>query len=189
MSTVRDRQAGTTIDMIRSDHVARYLLAGSRLKGKKILDLACGCGYGSAILDKSGNDVTGVDIEPEAIAYAEEYYGGPKYLCQRAVDTSGTFDVIVSFETIEHIEHPNQILMIDAPMIFASVPNQEVVPFRAETFAGDEYPHLRHYTPQEFEDLLNGAGFTVAERFCQPTKKGQIESGTNGRTLIYIAHR
>jgi len=183
------RQYGQTIDRIRPDHVARYEFAANRLRGRKVLDLACGCGYGSWILKEAGNDVVGVDISDDAIEYALRHYKGPSYFCQSAAETSGKFDAIVSFETLEHLEDPTDVLVLDAPLIIASVPNEEMYPFRAERFEGDDYPHKRHYTPKQFDELLESAGFTVRERFCQPTKQGKIEEGTDGVFLIYIANR
>ena len=182
------RQCGP-IKSIRRDHTQRYQFAAERLKGKRVLDLACGCGYGSWILHQSGNEVTGVDIEPEAIAYAKEHYQGPTYICQAGEETKGSWDVLVSFETLEHLERPQDVLAIGAKTLIASVPNEERYPFKAENFSGDKYPHQRHYTPDEFHALLNAAGYTVAQRWCQADKHGDIKTGTNGRFLIYVAHK
>ena len=185
-----DRQYGP-IEKIKRDHVNRYLFAAERLRGKKVLDLACGCGYGSWILHGAGNEVTGVDIEPEAIAYAQKHYQGPTYLCQAGEETRGVFDALVTFETLEHLEAPLAVVdSVVAPLVIASVPNEERYPFQAERFAGDKYPHKRHYTPAEFEDLLKSAGYEVTEKFCQQDKQhGDIKPGTDGRFLIYIARK
>lgn len=141
------------------------------------------------MLHHAGNDVTGVDISQEAIDYAKTNYPGPLYECQEASETEGSFDVLVSFETLEHLDDPLEILKIDVPLIICSVPNELKYPFQASHFECDQYPHKRHYTPEQFEDLLESAGFRVSERFCQPTKQGEIQEGTNGRFLIYTAYR
>lgn len=183
----RTRQYGKSIEQIRGDHVKRYLFAADRIKGKKVLDLACGCGYGSWLMHGNGGDVTGIDIEPEAIEYAKKYYQGPTYLCQRAEDTTGKWDALVSFETLEHLEAPETLLRgVQAPLLIASVPNEDRYPFNAATFSGDAYPHKRHYRPKEFEDLLRSAGYMVTERFCQKNKGGDISEGTDGIFLIYV---
>ena len=184
-----DRQYGENLMYIRGDHLQRYFFAANRIRQRKVLDLACGCGYGSWILHGAGNEVTGVDIEAEAIAYAKRYYQGPTYLCQAGEETKGEFDALVTFETLEHLANPQAVLSVQAPLVIASVPNEERYPFDAKTFQGDKYPHLRHYTPKEFEDLLESAGFKVRERFCQPTKNGEIQEGTDGLFLIYVANR
>lgn len=185
----KTRQWGP-IERIRKDHIRRYEFAANRLRGRKVLDLACGCGYGSWILHGAGNNVWGIDISREAIDYAEKHYQGPAYYCQEAKDVSGSWDALVTFETLEHLESPEDLLgKIDAPLVFASVPNEERYPFKEEKFAEDEYPHKRHYTPSQFEKLLNDAGFKVRERFCQHRKDGELLEGTDGEFLLYIANR
>jgi hypothetical protein len=134
--------------------------------------------------------VTGVDIEPEAIAYAKKHYQGPTYLCDAAGWPQGRFDALVSFETIEHLEIPRQVFWsASAPLVIASVPNEERYPFSKEKFAGDKYPHKRHYTPSEFEALLNSAGYEVTDRFCQKDKHGDIHPGSDGMFMIYAARK
>jgi len=182
------RQYGP-IHSIRRDHLQRYFFAAERLKGKRVLDLACGCGYGSWLLHEAGNEVTGVDIEPEAIAYAKKHYQGPSYLCQAGEETKGEWDALVTFETLEHLDKPEAVLAIQAPLVIASVPNEERFPFRAEKFSGDKYPHKRHYTPMEFDLLLNEAGYGVTERWCQKDKHGDVVEGTDGMFLIYVGRR
>ena len=183
------RQYAEDISGIRPDHVERYRFAARRVRGRKVLDLACGCGYGSWILHDAGNLVTGVDIEQEAIDYAQRHYQGPTYICQPGDRTTGHFDALISFETLEHLDKPEEILALDFPLVIASVPNEEHFGFRPEKFSGDKYPHKRHYTPSQFEKLLTDAGFTVRERFCQRDKLGKITEGTEGRFLIYTANR
>jgi SAM-dependent methyltransferase len=189
MSSKPDRQYGR-LDEIRKDHLNRYYFAAARLpKGSKVLDVACGCGYGSWILHAAGMNVTAVDISEEAIAYAKENYPGPEYLCQKAEDIEGQWDAVVSFETLEHLDRPEDLLLsIQTQRLISSVPNQEKYPFKALHFSEDKYPHKRHYTPAEFESLLETTGHPVGEKFCQKDKKpGEVVPGTDGLFLIYIA--
>ena len=187
---MKDRQYGP-LEAIRRDHTERYRFAASKIpKGSKVLDLACGCGYGSWILHEAGMKVTGADIEPEAISYAEKNYPGPAYIRKAAEEIEGQYDAIVTFETLEHIYYPGSILKaIQAPLVIASVPNEERYKFLPKAFEGDKYPHLRHYTPTEFEQLLNGSGLMVVERFCQKDKHGDVEPGTDGVFLISVCTR
>lgn len=97
-------------------HLDRYEFAADCLKSKKawtILDAACGTGYGSDILKKSGaREIIGVDISPEAVKYAQKKYGDG--ICSFKVSDitrlnefeDSRFDAAVSFETIEHIAEP-----------------------------------------------------------------------------------
>jgi SAM-dependent methyltransferase len=184
----KDRQYGT-IDEIRPDHKRRYLYAANVLPvGMRVMDLACGCGYGSWLLHIAGLNVTAVDISEEAIEYAKEHYKGPNYLCQKAEETQGDFDALVTFETLEHLPDPSILLRnIKAKVLIASVPNEERYPFKKENFEGESYPHLRHYTPKEFEGLLYDSGYKVKSMLCQKDKLGYVYPGTDGMFLIAIA--
>ena len=183
----RTRQWGKSLDEIRPDHVARYRFAASKLKPKSfILDIACGCGYGSKLLHDKGFTVYGVDIDEGAIQFARTHHNGPHFIQGEAGDTYGPFDGIVSFETLEHLKNPLETLKnFEAPILWASVPNEEKYPFNPEKFKDDDYPHQRHYTPKEFEELLNKGGFEVVERYCQKDKQGEVVKGTDGIFIIF----
>ncbi len=184
------RQYAVSVDGIRPDHLKRYALAARILPvGSRVLDIACGCGYGSWLMEQASLKVTGVDISQEAIDYAEKHYKGPTYFCQKAEDTKGEWDAIVTFETLEHIHDPAGLLrVVRAPRLIASVPNEEVFHFSHEKFERDEFPHLRHYTPAEFDELLMSCGYEIDLRLCQKDKQGDVSEGTDGRFLIYIAN-
>lgn len=93
-------------------HENKYLWAGNEIKGKKILDIACGIGYGSNLLvqECSASSVTGVDNFPSAINEAKKRYQDKKleFICADATlplpFKDESFDIVVSFETIEHLE-------------------------------------------------------------------------------------
>jgi len=90
-------------------HLERYNFAAERLlSADTVLDAACGSGYGTAILSHSCREISGIDKSPAAITYARERYGGPFYVRSllRRFPTVGKYDVVVSFETIEHIGAP-----------------------------------------------------------------------------------
>lgn len=185
------RQVGQTLEEIRRDHTQRYLFASQRIPSRaKVLDLACGCGYGSWILHSVGLEVTGADISSEAISFAEQHYPGPAYLCQKAEEASGDFDAFVTFETLEHLDEPERLLKsVHAPLVIASVPNENVMPYSAEKFLKDKFPHKRHYTPQQFNELLESCGLKVIERYCQLNKYGDIVPGSDGLFLINVCSR
>jgi 2-polyprenyl-3-methyl-5-hydroxy-6-metoxy-1,4-benzoquinol methylase len=175
-----------------SHHKNRYEFAANLASGR-ILDASCGCGYGSQILSRDGKEVVGVDLSPDAVEWAEEYFPGPKYIVGNIEDEpwEGKFQTVVSLETIEHIKDPTKALQAFRRAcvgeFIASVPNEENYPFKAENFANDESPHYRHYRPQEFEALLTKHGFSVVERCCQASKsKPEMRMGTDGKFLIYV---
>lgn len=102
------------------EHLARYQFSTYYLHGR-VLDLACGSGYGSHMLAKIGkkriNQLVAVDYDPHTIEYAHKRYNHPlvEYRCENAIDPLlpqklGIFDAIISFETLEHIHEEKQFL-------------------------------------------------------------------------------
>jgi len=177
----------------RDDHRNRYEFAP--VSGK-VLDAACGCGYGSKILESRGFKVIGIDIEREAVDWAREWFPGPKYYVADAqLEFPITVDWVVSFETIEHLKAPVVALhnfALISKNIVVSVPNEEVIPFRAEDYGGDKYPHKRHFTPAQLERVMKDAGWEVTGKFTQTDKRGEhakVRPGTDGRFLIFTGVR
>ena len=138
-------------------HLARYELAARYARGR-ILDMACGVGYGTRLLADRGRDVvsaTGVDLAGEAIAYARSRYArdGVTYEHCDAVqfaDADG-FDTVVSLETIEHVPEPAVLfarlvgLLRRRGILIASVPTTPSV---------DVNPHHLHdFTERSFRAL------------------------------------
>lgn len=188
----QSRQWPTTHDGMATHHRVRYELA-TKMAAGRTLDAACGVGYGSQMLLQNSPVVVGVDFSPGAIAWADKYFQGPTYVCGNIEEEpwEGKFETVVSIETIEHLKDPGRALeafrKACVGRFIASVPNEEKYPFKAESFASDESPHYRHYTPKEFDDLLVSHGFTVNERLCQISKsKPWITSGTDGIFLVYV---
>jgi 2-polyprenyl-3-methyl-5-hydroxy-6-metoxy-1,4-benzoquinol methylase len=192
-----DRQVHPEIKGIRPDHTYRYFWARDRALSP-VLDAACGVGYGSRIMADAGHDVVAVDIEPLAIQYGQKHYAHPHIhwvtadLCTRPWGAE-RFNTVVSFETLEHLERPEIALwgfydaLLDGGRLLTSVPNEERMPFKAESFAKDTYPHRRHYTPEQFEKLLTDNGFEVTYRGSQPSKESAVHDGTHGLFLVYAA--
>lgn len=152
-------------------HMQRYGFASGLLSGGRVLDMACGCGYGSALLAEQNPDkqITGIDIDPEAIAYAQANYqrDNLRYLCANAetFSDSGGFDSIVSLETIEHLPNPQRLvdnyasLLAKGGRIIASVPT-------TPTLDGNPH-HLHDFSPRSFYALFRRHGLTPKERYEQ----------------------
>jgi ubiquinone/menaquinone biosynthesis C-methylase UbiE len=95
---------------IHAAHMHRYLAALPLCQGKSVLDIACGEGYGSAMLKKNGaSEVTGADIASDVIARATRIYATPGLtfteadIRARLPFEDDAFDTILSFETLEHV--------------------------------------------------------------------------------------
>mgnify|MGYP001394874467 CR=1 FL=1 len=187
-----ERQLATSLCGIRNDHLARYLWAAERLGDRgRVIDAACGCGYGSSILADRGFTVTAFDIAPDAIEYARSHWDRPGIdwlICDLSSPEFASSDAVVSFETIEHLADPCQFLAAartSAPRLIASVPNQDVIPFVRKRFPF----HHRHYTTDEFAALLGECGWAVTEWFGQKDKFSDVHQGLNGRTIVVDAAR
>ena len=118
---------------ITIEHLHRYALAKEFVKGKKVLDIACGEGYGSHLLAETAEMVQGVDIDEIVIAKAKNKYAGRNLSfvagsVEKIPFETSSFDVVVSFETLEHISahdimlgelkrvlKPGGILLISTP--------------------------------------------------------------------------
>lgn len=103
-------------DITEKEHLDRYNFVKEIAKDKRVLDIACGCGYGSYLIAKEGNakHVEGVDLNEDSIRYGNHRFGEPNIV--RSVGDAQEFikeeefDFIVSFETIEHLPKYDQFL-------------------------------------------------------------------------------
>jgi SAM-dependent methyltransferase len=98
------------------EHWHRYHFAAPWAHGKRVLDIACGEGYGSALLARHARAVTGVDVSPAAVEHARNAYAGVPRLeflqgsCAAIPLPDASIDFAVSFETIEHIHEQSEFL-------------------------------------------------------------------------------
>jgi SAM-dependent methyltransferase len=187
-----ERQVSACLDNIRRDHVARYEFAAQQLGGKRVLDAGCGVGYGSFILANGGCKIRAWDIDRDAIEFARAHYAHENIEFFNVGDNAlpaagGRYDAAVCFEVIEHIWNPARLLNYlhdAAPLLIASVPNEEVFPWNGTAY------HHRHYTSGEFETLLNACGWEVTEWYGQAGAESEVEKNLNGRTIIAVCvHR
>lgn len=153
-----------TVGSAEPDCLARYGLA-KRYASGRVLDAACGCGYGSKILLDSAQLVVGVDESAQAIHWAEEHFQGPYFIQGRIEEEpwTGKFETVVSLETIEHIKDPKEALKALRRACIGTL----------------------IASGKGIEDILNDCGFKVTERFC--LKEGYMHAGTDGDSLIVIA--
>ncbi len=145
-----------------NEHRARYLFAQRFSAGKTVLDVACGAGYGAALLGEKAAAVFGVDLSAEAASHARRHYGSPKVHfaqsnCLTLPFPSGQFHLVTAFEIIEHLEDPEAFLselqrvLHPAGLLVLSTPNRlyyteerdEVNPF-----------HVREFSFAELEETL-----------------------------------
>ena len=103
---------------IAHEHWHRYAFARRLGAGKRVLDVACGEGYGSALLAGVAGSVTGIDIDAAAVAHARQRYAALANVsfAEGSAATlplpDASVDVVVSFETIEHLRRADQPRML-----------------------------------------------------------------------------
>lgn len=145
------------------EHVSRYRFASRYVAERmRVLDVACGCGYGTWQLAASGGQLVGVDIAPDAIAYAKGHYpqSNVRYAvmdCLALGFADQTFDCCVSFETLEHVWNHDQFLreisrvLKSGGRFIVSTPNSRI--YNAAIEAPNPY-HVRELTVAEFGNAL-----------------------------------
>lgn len=158
------------------EHQQRYEFFAPQCRGLKVLDAACGVGYGTRILREQGAScVVGIDLAYDAVNYAASHYGAAcvSFLAgnvQELPFDSHIFDIVLSFETLEHVPHPavflDQVKRVLKPngLFICSTPNKEFVPL-----AGKK-PHNPYHTSEmtldEFKALV-GQRFEIMEQYFQ----------------------
>lgn len=171
---------GEANDRMEADHLERYRFAAHYAAGKRVLDIACGVGYGSHILAEAGAAaVQGVDIMPSNVAYAADRYSAGNLSFETGDLTAFTarepFDLVTSFETIEHVpdyetalDHLAGALRPGGTLLISS-PNRPITSPLARTLAQrPENPfHCREFTPEELSEALERRGLRVAKIFGQ----------------------
>lgn len=152
------------------EHYARYAMAASVIRqftartGSKprVLDAACGEGYGSQLLAPLSQSVLGLDVDAEAIAHARVRYSEANMAFQQADVAAlkldpGSFDVITSFETLEHLHAHDEMLagfkraLAPDGLLLLSSPDKHTY----TDLTGYQNPfHVRELYRHEFEMLL-----------------------------------
>lgn len=184
---------GKSGERIESDHIERYRFTCNYVKNKTVLDIACGFGYAGPLLINAGAlTYVGVDINERLIENATSLFGTDrrKYfqgdIC--SYNPGKLFDIIICFETIEHINdysialsNLNSLLKEDGVLIISS-PNRPVTSPNALRISDkplNKY-HVQEFTINEFKEELIAAGFSV--------KNGNI-FGQRNSYLNYITNR
>jgi 2-polyprenyl-3-methyl-5-hydroxy-6-metoxy-1,4-benzoquinol methylase len=143
-------------------HLAVYEWIAKRVGGMRVLDMACGEGYGSNVLAQTGRSVIGVDANPEAHEHARLRYRRPGLQFERGMveifGEPGQHDAVVFLQTIEHVEDPQAVLrhfrslLAPGGVAYVSTPNVLTLAPPGETKSGNPW-HIREYRAEEFEQL------------------------------------
>lgn len=147
-----------------NEHFARYAFAARLARGKRVLDMGCGAGYGSAELAKHASKVTGLDVSSEAVSYAREHFpaGNVEFLESSAAAVpcpDQCFDLIVAFEVIEHLAEWRRLLeearrlMAPGGQFIVSTPNKSYYQATRAVSGPNPY-HAHEFEFDEFREAL-----------------------------------
>ena len=164
---------------IQDDHLSRYYFATKYVDNKIVLDCACGTGYGTKILSAKAKAVTALDISSEVIDYAKYHYAA-KNITYSIKDInylkgSSYYDIIVSFETIEHIKDYHRLLtnfynlLKTGGLLIISSPNRKSLSLgkRSLTDKPQNKYHHQEFTINELKNILIDIGFKISDVFGQ----------------------
>ncbi len=143
-------------------HLAVYEWIGARVIGGRVIDMACGEGYGSEVLSRGAASVVGVDANPEAFEHARLRYTRQNLTFERGMVEShgetGGYDAVVFLQTIEHVQDPAAVLRhfrsLLAPGGVAYVSTPNLLTLAPPGAAKSDNPwHIKEYRTAEFEQL------------------------------------
>jgi SAM-dependent methyltransferase len=192
------------------EHWARYAFASAFARGKRVLDAACGEGFGSALLAHTAREVTGLDVSAQAVAHAQARYGDAVNLryvqgdCTKLDLAEASFDLVVSIETLEHVAAQEAMVagfarVLDKDGVFiVSSPDKHTYSdlsgfrneyhvrelYRDELLAllGAHFPHVRLYGQKL---LFQSAIWALGEGGAQPgIAATTAETAADGSTLL-----
>jgi SAM-dependent methyltransferase len=139
-------------------HLVVYEWIAERVHGRRVVDLACGEGYGADVLSRTAASVVGVDANPEAFAHARAKY--PRVTFERNMIElwEGDVDCVVFLQTIEHIQDPDAMLAHVRALIepdgvaYVTTPNVLTLAPKGAERSGNPW-HVREYRPEEYRAL------------------------------------
>lgn len=164
---------GNFSDWTTAHHISRYQFALNYAKGKRVLDIGCGVGYGAAMLAEVAEEVIGIDISSATIEFASHKYDGPQFLqmdCRRLKFETESFDLVVAFEVIEHIYEQHELLaevnrvLNQIGVFIVSTPEREK--YNQLIMEEPNEFHEKELTEAQFRDLL-AVNFSQFQLFWQ----------------------
>jgi SAM-dependent methyltransferase len=152
-------------------HLAVYEWIAARVVGLRVLDMACGEGYGSEVLSRTAGSVVGVDANPEAHQHAALRYRRQNLRFERGMVENhgepGSFDAVVFLQTIEHVQDPEAVLghfrtlLAPGGVVYVSTPNVLTLAPPGAERSGNPW-HVREYRAHEFDALCRAVFEEVA---------------------------
>lgn len=181
----------------RQDYIARYQFAAKHLSRddpRKHLDIACGMGYGAAVLDTllSARSIIGGDISRVSLSYASRHYPEADYAQVSASEIpfpDETFGSVTSIETVEHVPDYETFLRelrrvtSQGGTIFLTVPNDEDISLEVQE--NKEYPHIHSFSfeslSSDLSKIFPDASISYYRQDFGPESFNPTENGVGAR--------
>jgi ubiquinone/menaquinone biosynthesis C-methylase UbiE len=181
------------ISNVSFEHLHRYALAKSFAKNRIVLDIACGEGYGANLLAEEAKTVIGIDKDESTIRAAKDKYSKTNLRFETGLATKiplpdAFFDIVISFETIEHIgEHDEMLKEIkrvlkEDGLFIVSTPDKNY--FTNSNPYTNPF-HVKELYEKEFDDLLR-RHFKNAKLFRQVFTEGSLLTGSDERGFNFF---
>jgi SAM-dependent methyltransferase len=178
---------------VEAEHIARYQWAAKRVRHGRVLDVACGTGYGAVLLrDGGARWVASLEYSLDALRFGRNRYGleAIRADAHHLPFGANTFDIVACFETIEHLAGPDSFLLEvrrvlrHSGTLLISTPN-------ARRTNGDNPHHVREYTLHELTVLVARTGLVVERVYGQHWRvAGWVFKNVPGfRRLAFLLER
>jgi ubiquinone/menaquinone biosynthesis C-methylase UbiE len=184
---------------IKYEHLHRYALCLEFVSGKAVLDLACGEGYGAALMANVAKSVTGVDISGDTVEYARHRYHRQNLSfivgsCEKVPLQDASVDIVTSFETIEHHDRHEEMMqeikrvLKPGGLLIISSPNR--LTYSDEQNYSNPF-HIKELYFDEFDTLL-GHYFKHVQMYGQRLATGSfvysLENSTEQHLKTYTGN-
>ena len=163
------------------EHLHRYLFALRWARGKTVLDLASGSGYGAALLADTASQVWALELDSQSILYARRTWDRSNLIFVQGDATSlpfgsDSFDLVVALEVLEHVQDSRELVREIARVVRPSGVALISTPDKATYSDARNYSnpfHVREFYRDEFTALL-GEYFRAFELMGQQIRGGSL---------------
>lgn len=163
MKYTGERYQPEIVGKSQAEHYHRYMAVSQFAKSRRVLDIASGEGYGAFLLSMHAEEVVGVDVSREAVEQARSKYNSDRLSFEVGSISSipmsdSYFDVIVSFETLEHVDGHEQVLselvrvLKQDGVLIISTPDKRVY---SDEVSRQNHYHVKELYYPEFRRLLS----------------------------------